>query len=319
MNGLTIGLHCAAATADRVLDRITQAEGAGVDVAWMTSGGVAPDPLAVFSAAALRTNAIEFGTCIIPTFPRHPLALAQGAMVVEQLAPGRLRLGIGPSHEPTIRGMYSLPFERPLQHLREYVTILKALFSTGKVSFHGERLHAEASIAAPTNTPVMISALRPSAYRLAGRHADGGISWVCPIPYLRDVAVPAMVEGAAKAGRAKPKMVAHLPVVVSSDTAAVREAAKKQMGFYPRFPYYSQMFQDAGFPEAKEGSFTDAIADAITVHGSEEQVAARIRALPAAGIDEVIAMVITPAEDRGAYDRTVALLGSLARGTGAGR
>ena len=85
-----------------LVDTIVAAEQAGIEAAWMTSGGVAPDPLAVFAAAAGRTTSIKFGTCIIPTFPRHPLALVQGAVVVDSLAPGRLRLGVGPSHQVSI-------------------------------------------------------------------------------------------------------------------------------------------------------------------------------------------------------------------------
>jgi alkanesulfonate monooxygenase SsuD/methylene tetrahydromethanopterin reductase-like flavin-dependent oxidoreductase (luciferase family) len=72
MKNLGIGLHIAARDGRGAIEQIVAAEAAGLDVAWMTCGGVAPDPLAVFSAAALRTTRIELGTCIIPTFPRHP-------------------------------------------------------------------------------------------------------------------------------------------------------------------------------------------------------------------------------------------------------
>ena len=114
MQNLKIGLHIAARDGKGALEQIVAAEQAGVDVAWMTCGGVAPDPIAVFAAAALRTERVELGTCIIPTFPRHPMALAQAAMVVDSLAPGRLRLGVGPSHEPAIRGTWGQRSRRPM-------------------------------------------------------------------------------------------------------------------------------------------------------------------------------------------------------------
>src|SRR5688572_6390659 len=114
MDGLVIGVHVAAATAGKTVELIERAEQAGLDAVWMTSGGVAPDPFAVLAAAAMRTERIKFGTSIVPTFPRHPLAMAQGAIAVDQLAPGRLRLGVGPSHKPTIEGMFGIEFERPL-------------------------------------------------------------------------------------------------------------------------------------------------------------------------------------------------------------
>ncbi|MEX1103218.1 MAG: LLM class flavin-dependent oxidoreductase, partial [Dehalococcoidia bacterium] len=135
MDGLTVGVHVAAATAGKTVEGIVAAEEAGIDAVWMTSGGVAPDPFAVLAAAAMKTERIKFGTSIVPTFPRHPLVMAQGAIAVDQLAPGRLRLGVGPSHKPTMEGMFGMEFERPLQHLREYLAILRALLQEGKVDF----------------------------------------------------------------------------------------------------------------------------------------------------------------------------------------
>ena len=101
---------------------------------------------------------------------------------------------------------------------------------------------------------------------------------MCPLPYLRDVAVPAINAGAAKAGRPAPPLIAHVPVVVSEDAEGVRAGAARQIGLYPRVPFYSQMFQDAGFPEAKEGTLSDRMIDALVVHGSAEAVKERLRA-----------------------------------------
>ncbi len=311
MDGLTVGVHVAAATAGKTVEGIVAAEQAGIDAVWMTSGGVAPDPFAVLAAAAMKTERIKFGTSIVPTFPRHPLVMAQGAIAVDQLAPGRLRLGVGPSHKPTMEGMFGLEFERPLQHLREYLTILRALLQEGQVDFKGERLESHAQLAAPTGVTVMASALRTNGFRLCGEIAEGAISWVCPLPYLRDVAVPAIKAGAAKAGREAPPLVAHVPVVVSDDADAVREAARRQIGFYPRVPFYSQMFVDAGFPEAAEGQMSDRMIDALVVHGSAETVKDRLREVTSYGAGELLAMPIQ--SDPEAWDRTIAALGELAR------
>ena len=318
MRDMPIGLLVTTeAGIESAVERIASAERAGVDVAWMTCGLMQPDPLPIFAAAATRTERIRFGTCILTTMPRHPLDMARSAIVVEGLAPGRLRLGIGPSHEPMVRQMYNWPLERPLQHLREYVTILKTLFDTGAVDFHGERLDAVAALPAPTRTPVMISALRANSFKLAGEVADGAISWVSPIPYLRDVAVPAVRQAAAKAGRPAPPVVAHVPLVVSDDVDAVRQAARAQLAGYPRLPFYSQMFQDAGFPEAADGELSDRMIDALVVHGDEEQVTARIAELPSAAIGELLAMPLVLSEgSEQARERTVELLGQLARHEG---
>jgi F420-dependent oxidoreductase-like protein len=313
MKDLGIGVHVSAATAAELIDGIVAAEAAGIECAWLTSGGVVSDPLATFSAAALKTSRIKFGTSILPTFPRHPLAMAQSALTVDSLAPGRLRLGIGPSHKPSVEGMYGIPFERPLQHLREYLTILRSLFETGAVDFEGKRLTAHARVAGPARVTLMASALRANGFRVCGELADGAISWVCPLPYLRDVAVPAIREGAERAGRAAPPLIAHVPVVVSDDAAAVRAAAGGQVGRYARIPYYSQMFQDAGFTEAQEGRLSDDALDALVVHGNAEQVKARLRGLPSFGAAELLAMPILPPGDGDALPRTLEALGELAR------
>ncbi len=313
MKNVLVGVHIAGPRAAGIVDGIVAAEQAGIDCAWMTSGGAAPDPLAVFSAAAMRTSRIRFGTSIVPTFPRHPLALVQQAIVVDSLAPGRLRLGVGPSHKPAIEGTWGIPFERPLQHLREYLQILQAALRDGKVEFSGKRLSAHAQVAGgPSQVTVMASALRPNGFRVCGELADGAISWVCPLPYLRDVAIPAINEGAAKAGRTPPPLIAHVPVAVSEDVEAVRQASARQIGFYPRVPFYSQMFQDAGFPEAKEGQLSDRMIDALVVHGSAEQVKERLRKLPEFGAAELLAMPILPADDADALPRTLRMLGELA-------
>ena len=313
MKDVVVGIHVAAPDAVGLVEAIERAERAGIEVAWMTSGGIAPDPLAVFAAAAGRTKSIKFGSCIIPTFPRHPLALVQGAVVVDSLAPGRLRLGVGPSHKVSIEPTFGIPFERPLEHLREYLQILQAILKDGTVDFQGKRLTARARMAKPTNVTVMASALRPNGFRVCGELAEGAISWVCPLPYLRDVAIPAIREGAEKAGRTPPPLIAHVPVAVSEDTEAVREAARRQIGFYPRVPFYSKMFQDAGFPEAKEGELSDRMIESLVVSGSAEQVKARLRELPSFGAAELLAMPILPANDAEARDRTYAVLGELAR------
>ncbi len=315
MKDLKIGLHVSQATAQKTVDAIVAAEKAGVECAWLTVGGLAPDPFAIFGAAAQHTGKILFGTSIVPTFPRHPLAMAQGAIAVDSLAPGRLRLGVGPSHKPAIEGTWGIPFERPLEHLREYLTILRGVLETGAIDHTGKRFTARAqSGAGETGVTLMASALRTNGFRVCGELADGAISWVCPLPYLRDVAVPALKEGAAKAGRPVPPLIAHVPVVVSEDLDAVREGARRQIGFYPRVPFYSQMFQDAGFPEAAQGELSDRMIDALVVHGSAEQVKDRLRAVPQFGASELLAMAILPPGDTDAMARTMAVLGELAAG-----
>ena len=308
-----LSVHIVAADAPGLIARIVEADRLGLDTAWLTVGGAAPDPFAVFASAAHEAERITFGTSIVPTFPRHPITMAAGAMTVDQLAPGRLKLGVGPSHRPAIEGTWGLPFNKPLSHLREYVTVLNALLNEGSVDFDGEQLSAHARIAQPTQVRVMISALRTGSFRLSGELTQGGISWMCPLPYIRDVATPAQQEGADAAGRAKPAMIVHTPIVVSEDREAVRAAARQQFGFYQRLPFYSRMLQAAGYEEAADGEFTDRMADGLIISGSANEVGDRVRSIGDYGVDEMLAALVQlPEGGSEARQRTLELLGEIA-------
>ena len=308
-----LSVHIVAADAPGLIARIVEADRLGLDTAWLTVGGAAPDPFAVFASAAHEAERITFGTSIVPTFPRHPITMAAGAMTVDQLAPGRLKLGVGPSHRPAIEGTWGLPFNKPLSHLREYVTVLNALLNDGSVDFDGEQLSAHARIAQPTQVRVMISALRTGSFRLSGELTQGGISWMCPLPYIRDVATPAQQEGADAAGRPKPAMIVHTPIVVSEDREAVRAAARQQFGFYQRLPFYSRMLQAAGYEEAADGEFTDRMADGLIISGSANEVGDRVRSIGDYGVDEMLAALVQlPEGGSEARQRTLELLGEIA-------
>ncbi len=298
--------------APSIIRSIRAAEDAGLHGVWMTSGGTAPDPLTIFAAAAGQTNRIQFGSAIIQTFPRHPLALVQQAIVVDQLAPGRLILGVGPSGPMAIRPTFGIPFERPQEHLRDYVTILRSILSTGSVDYDGPRISAHAKLAGPTRVRVMAAALRSSAFRLCGELADGAISWLCPPPYLAAEALPALAEGARLAGHPTPALVAHIVVALTTDAPAARESVRKAFGFFARVQTYQDMFGDAGFPEAKAtGQWSDAMCDAVCIHGDEATVRAGLTALAATGADEAMVSILAP--DPATHARTLTLLGEANR------
>lgn len=305
-----LGVAVTARRAPEALALIERAEAYGIDAAWMTGGGARIDALGLFAAAALRTKRIKLGTSIIPTFPRHPLVMAAQAQVVAQLAPGRFRLGVGPSHRPLMEAL-GLKFETPLGHLREYVQILKTLFATGKVEFNGEYYQAHDSIPEPVDVPVMASALRKGSFALCGAEADGAISWIVPRGYLRDVALPTMRTAAEEAGRATPPLIAHAPVCVHENADEVRQAVREQVS-NPRLPFYQRMLADAGFPEASNGTWSDRMIDDVVLWGSESQVTARLEELWGIGAAEILASPVLAGKDRDAsLDRTMRLLGKL--------
>jgi F420-dependent oxidoreductase-like protein len=295
-----VGLLVTRPTPTASLELIVRAEQHGVPTAWSTVGGTNPDAVTIFAAAATRTRQIMLGTSIVPIYPRHPLVLASQALVLADLAPGRLRLGIGPSHRPTIEGTFGIPFAQPLAYLREYLTVLRQLLWDGQVDLAGELLNAHATLPAgttPPRIPLLISALRANSFRLAGEIADGAISWMCPISYLAQTALPALRAGAESAQRPAPPLIAHVPVALHTDRSAVRAAARQRLGTYGRLPFYARMFADAGYPTAADGTMPDALFDELVVSGEPAQVAARLAEIRAAGIDEVLVHSISVADE----------------------
>ncbi|MDA1062395.1 MAG: LLM class flavin-dependent oxidoreductase [Chloroflexi bacterium] len=288
-----IGVVVSARDAATAVDRIVEAERLGIPAAWMTTGGTGPDALTIFGAALARTERVLLGTCITPTWPRHPLSIAQQVRALEELAPGRFRLGIGPSHEASMVETYGVEWRTPLTQLREYVQVLKAVLQDGSVDFEGSHVTARGSIEPPPGTPVMASALQLRSFRMCGEHADGAISWNAPAAYLRDAALPALREGAAAAGREPPPLLAHVPICVTEDRDAVIEAGRRQLGRTAQTPFYGRMLAAAGFPDAAR-DVDEALIDALIVSGSEQQVAARLRELLDDGMGELLVMPIGP-------------------------
>ena len=195
-----IGVAAMGGDVRTVVARIQDLEARGIEAAWLTSGGAGPDALTTFAAAAATTERILMGTSIIPTYPRHPIVSVAQTQVVAQLAPGRFRLGLGPSHKVSIEPMFGIEHNTPLTNLREYIQVVKELLWKGQVDYDGTQYHGHGSLpgAPAPDVPVMASALRRRSFRLCGEVADGAISWVCPGQYLRDVALPEMKRGAGK-------------------------------------------------------------------------------------------------------------------------
>ena len=308
----TIGVAIQASDAASAVEQVVAAEAAGVPAVWATTGGVQADALTWFAAAGVRTDRVLMGSSIIPTWPRNPVFIAQQAIAIEALAPGRFRLGIGPSTEAAMRP-FGVGFRSPLAQLREYLIVLRSLLHDGEVDFEGSLVRARARISRPVEMPVMASALQPRAFELCGELADGAISWVCPPAYLVEHALPAMQKGAEAAGRETPPLVMHVPVCVSDDPEQVLAAAQRQIGGYPRYQFYRDMFATAGYSGAAEGLSME-LVDALVPHGSEEQVAQRLLELLDLGMGELLAMPLIVGDDpEGSTERAFAAVARAAR------
>ncbi|PZC46552.1 MAG: Flavin-dependent oxidoreductase, luciferase family [Chloroflexi bacterium] len=317
MNQKRIGVAAMRGDTKEIVSRVESLEQAGIQAAWVTTGGMRPDGLTILAAAAARTESIMLGTAIIPIYPRHPLVAVQQSIAIANLAPGRFRIGLGPSHQPSVESVYHYEWVKPLSRLREYVQIFRTAIMEGTVDFSGEFYHAHGDLERPvTDIGIMISALRPGSYELSGELTDGAISWVSPYAYLRDSGLPAMQRGAEKGGREAPPLVAHMPVVVHENREEVREVVRQYLNHYPTRPFYARMLAEAGFPEAEQtGKWTDAMLDALVVSGGEEDVALRIKEIFDYGMGEVIADIIPVGSNpEDTWDRTVSLLAEVGKG-----
>ena len=189
---------------DRLAANARDAESRGLATGWVPHIPWSLDALTALAIAARETSTIELGTAVVPTFPRHPLSLAQDALSVQAVAAGRLALGIGPSHPVVVEGMYGLSYDAPAAHTEEYVEVLRACFTaSGRVDWDGARfrVHAPLDVPGATAIPVLVAALAPRMLELTGRLADGTITYWADERAIAEHVVPRITTAASAAGR----------------------------------------------------------------------------------------------------------------------
>ncbi|MDH4364450.1 MAG: TIGR03564 family F420-dependent LLM class oxidoreductase [Acidimicrobiia bacterium] len=282
-------------------DRAAEAEEAGFASAWLPQVGTV-DALTALALAGTATSQIELGTAVVPTYPRHPTALAEQALTVQDATGNRLALGVGLSHRFLIENSLGLDYSRPIAHTREYLAILSGLLAGEAVRFEGElyRVKAQVAVGSAAPPPVLVAALGPGMLRLCGRLADGTITWMGGIDYLRDVAVPTMGAAAAAAGRPAPRFVAMVPVLLSDDAAAGRDMVNETFTMYGRIPSYRATLDRGGAAEPAD----------VAVIGDAEAIVAGLDAFATVGVTDFAAVVPRSAPSAAA---TTELLAELAR------
>lgn len=317
---MKLSVFCAEVTKpESVTTFIVQAEELGFYGVWLPQI-MGLDSLTMLAVAGDVTSTIKLGTSVVPTYPRHPSVMAQQAATVSLLTDGRFRLGIGTSHVPVIEGMLGLKFDRPISHMREYVTVVKGLLNDGHASMDGDHYQVQTvSLVKPPPTPVMMSVLSQQMCRVAGSVADGGITWVAPPEHIAATVVPEMSIGAKSAGRDRPPVVAEVPCAIDTDQEAVRVAVNKNFSIYPTLPFYNTMMRQASIPGSEEalrtGVWSPQMVDAIIPHGDEAAVAKKIQQFFDAGADEVVLAPFPVGDDaKASIDRTLRGLSSIAAG-----
>ena len=293
---------------EEVVAEAVAAEEDGFDSAWCVHFSRGIDSMTMLAAAAQRTSRIELGVGVVPTYPRHPVALAQSAATVQSLSGGRFVLGVGVSHRPVIEGMHGLDYSSQIGHLREYLTVLEGLLGEGMASFAGDHYRVEAAITVPgtSRVPVIVGALAPAMCRLGGELADGVTTWLAGPKSLEEVVLPAVTEGAEEAGKPSPRVVAGIPVAVDGDRDRAEAAANRTFGMYGNLVNYQRLF-------AREG--VDGPADSV-ITGEARTVRSRIQALFDAGATDVWAVPFDTGTGTGATRDLLADLGNQSRAGG---
>lgn len=248
-----------------------------------------PDAMTVIALAGQKTSRIELGTSVVPTYVRHPTAMAMQALATQAATGGRFTLGLGPSHKPFVEGMLGIPYDRPAVHTREYLQVLQPLLRGESVNFHGEFFNVNGQVRVANVEPpsVMISALAPVMLRIAGELTDGTITWMAGIKAIENHVVPRIRKAAAEAGRPEPRVMVGLPVVVTDDAAAAREKAARAFVVYGTLPNYQRILATSG---------ASGPAD-VAIVGNEAEVERQLRDLASAGATDFLTGMFTVGDD----------------------
>ena len=285
-----------------LVDRAVAAEQAGFASVWLPQVNTI-DALTVLALAGNATRTIELGTAVVPTYPRHPTALAMQALTVQDATNNRLALGIGLSHRFMIEDSLGLDYSKPIPHTRDYLTVLTGLLRGEQVKYQGQlyRVNAQVTVVGARPPPVLVAALGPYMLRLCGRLADGTITWMGGISYLRDVAIPTMSAAARAAGRGAPRFVAMVPIVHAPTTAAGRDAINAAFRLYGQIPSYKATLERGGAAQPSD----------VAIVGSAAEIEAGVQAFADIGVTDLVAAVPTVPAD--AARATMDILAGLAK------
>jgi alkanesulfonate monooxygenase SsuD/methylene tetrahydromethanopterin reductase-like flavin-dependent oxidoreductase (luciferase family) len=204
-------------------------------------------------AYASVSERVRLGTGVVPIFSRTPASMAQTTATIDEFSGGRMVLGIGVSHKVTVENWYGARIEKPVAQMREYATILRAIFR-GEAPPEGEffKTHFQfMGYAARADLPIYIAALSPNMLRLAGEIGDGVMLWLCNPDYIRDVVVPTVSEGRERAGKSMDgfDIVPAVTVALTDDVEAARATMRQELVTYASLPFYRAMLERSGFAD----------------------------------------------------------------------
>jgi F420-dependent oxidoreductase-like protein len=289
---------------DTLVSLSEEAAASGLGSVWV-SQQFDHDALSMAAVIGHAVPGIGVGTSVVPIYPRHPIVVSSQAQTAQAASHGRFTLGLGLGAPQTVERAFGVDASRPIRHLREYLTVLGSLLTTGAADFAGPTVVASTTMPAAVAgaqppVPVLVAAMGPLALRVTGELADGTLPYLAGPRTLAEFIVPTITEAARAAGRPAPRIVVALAGVVTADADGVRAAAAEQMALYLNVPSYRAVLEREGVAHPAE----------LAVIGDEENLAAAIGRYCDAVATEIL---VTNTGINGARDRsrTWELLGAL--------
>ena len=291
-----------------IVEPYKQIEADGFQSAWI-GNHLNHDAMTICALAGQATSTIELGTAVVPTYPRHPMVMAQQALTTNMVCGGRFILGLGLSHKFIVEDWQGLTWSTPVRHLREYLEVLNPLLDGDLVNHSGQeyRVHMNNAPFTQLDVPgggrpkVLIAALGPGLLKVTGELADGTSMFWCGPNYIEQTAVPTITKAADSVGRPAPRIIAGIPISVTSNEEAARASCGKVWEVYGKIYSYRKVIAAEGVSGVSE----------MAIVGDEATVRAQLKRLESIGVTDYNGAILPVPEDPDAPQRTYEFLKDL--------
>jgi alkanesulfonate monooxygenase SsuD/methylene tetrahydromethanopterin reductase-like flavin-dependent oxidoreductase (luciferase family) len=260
-----------------------------------TGQSLSYEPHQLFSYLAGRGLRIPVGTAVSVMPLQHPFEAALAARSLALFSGRSVVAGFGYGSADMVALLRGTRYASPLTATREYLSMVRALVNGERVMQAGEYHHLEGMLPPmPSEHPrVEIGAgvLRPGMARVVGETADVAITWLTPLPHVRDVLAPAIRAGAHSRGRAVPRIVSIVHFAVDRPGRSPRELVLAANRGHLSMPHYTAMLRGAGVnadPSDPAAGASALVDSGVFVTGTAGEIASRVTEYLHAKVDEVV-------------------------------
>ncbi len=116
---------------------VVELERAGLDVVWIPEA-YSYDAISQVGYLAAKTERVEIGTGIVNVYSRTPALMAMTAAGCDYVSEGRFILGIGASGPQVIEGFHGVPYDKPMQRIKEYIDICRMTWRREPLVYDGK-------------------------------------------------------------------------------------------------------------------------------------------------------------------------------------